>query len=75
MVFAPLASWFAELFDAHVRYTGVSVGYQLGSLIAGAPAPIVATYLVSANGGAYLAGLTYGHRGRHRHPFLHIPRP
>jgi MHS family shikimate/dehydroshikimate transporter-like MFS transporter len=53
MVFAPLAAWFAELFDAHVRYTGVSVGYQMGSLVAGAPAPIVATYLVSANGGAY----------------------
>ena len=53
MVFAPLSAWFAELFGAGVRYTGVSVGYQMGSLIAGAPAPILATYLVSINGGAY----------------------
>jgi MHS family shikimate/dehydroshikimate transporter-like MFS transporter len=53
MVFAPLAAWFAELFDPHVRYTGISVGYQMGSLIAGAPAPIIATYLVSVNDGAY----------------------
>jgi MHS family shikimate/dehydroshikimate transporter-like MFS transporter len=53
MVFAPLSAWFAELFGAGVRYTGVSVGYQMGSLIAGAPAPILATYLVSVNGGAY----------------------
>ena len=53
MVFAPLSAWFAELFDADIRYTGVSVGYQMGSLLAGAPAPILATYLVSANGGDY----------------------
>lgn len=53
MVFAPLSAWFAELFDPEVRYTGVSVGYQLGGLLAGAPAPILATYLVSVNGGAY----------------------
>lgn len=53
MVFAPLAAWFVELFDPHVRYTGISVGYQMGGLLAGAPAPIVATYLVSVSGGAY----------------------
>lgn len=53
MVFAPLSAWFAELFDPDIRYTGVSVGYQMGSLLAGAPAPILATYLVSANDGAY----------------------
>lgn len=53
MVFAPLSAWFAELFDADIRYTGVSVGYQMGSLLAGAPAPILATYLVSVNDGAY----------------------
>jgi len=53
MVFAPLSAWFAELFDADIRYTGVSVGYQLGSLLAGAPAPILAAYLVAVNGGAY----------------------
>ncbi len=43
MVFAPLAAWFVGLFDTHVRYTGISVGYQMGGLLAGAPAPIVAT--------------------------------
>ncbi|WP_197383652.1 MFS transporter [Mycolicibacterium mengxianglii] len=53
MVFAPLSAWFAELFSADIRYTGVSVGYQMGSLLAGAPAPILATYLVSVNDGAY----------------------
>jgi MFS transporter, MHS family, shikimate and dehydroshikimate transport protein len=53
MVFAPLSAWFAELFAPEIRYTGVSVGYQLGSLVAGAPAPILATYLVAVNAGAY----------------------
>ncbi|WPU11156.1 MFS transporter [Pseudarthrobacter oxydans] len=53
MVFAPLSAWFSELFGAGVRYSGVSVGFQMGSLIAGAPTPLLATYLLSINGGAY----------------------
>ena len=46
MVFAPLSAWFFELFSADIRYARVSDGYQLGSLLAGAPARILATYLV-----------------------------
>jgi MHS family shikimate/dehydroshikimate transporter-like MFS transporter len=51
MVFAPISAWFAEMFGAGIRYSGVSVGFQMGSLIAGAPTPFLATYLLSVNGG------------------------
>ncbi len=36
----------AELFDARVRYSGISFGYQMAWLIGGAPAPLIATALV-----------------------------
>jgi metabolite-proton symporter len=53
MVFAPISAWFAEMFGAGSRYSGVSVGFQLGSLIAGAPTPFLATYLLASSGGAH----------------------
>jgi hypothetical protein len=40
------------MFPAHVRYSGASIGYQLGGAIAGF-VPLVATALVGAAGGAY----------------------
>ena len=50
-VFAPLAAFFSELFGTGVRYSGVSIGFQLGALVAGAPTPFVATWLLSGSGG------------------------
>ncbi|MEJ8278109.1 MFS transporter [Pseudonocardia spirodelae] len=50
--FAPLAAWFAEMFGTGVRYSGVSVGFQLGSLLSGAPTPLLATALLAWSGGA-----------------------
>jgi hypothetical protein len=40
------------MFPAHVRYSGTSLGYQLGGAIAGF-VPLVAASLVGAAGGAY----------------------
>jgi MFS family permease len=39
---------FTEIFDVHVRYSGISIAYQLGGLIGGAVTPIVATALFGA---------------------------
>jgi MFS transporter, MHS family, proline/betaine transporter len=39
-----------EVFPTRVRYSGASIGYNLGYMIFGGTAPIVATYLVSATG-------------------------
>ncbi|WP_448626515.1 MFS transporter [Geodermatophilus sp. URMC 64] len=41
-MYGPQAAFFAELFGTKTRYTGVSIGAQLASLVAGAPAPLIA---------------------------------
>lgn len=46
-LYGPQASFIAERFPPGVRYTGASMGYQLASIIAGGPAPIIATYLIA----------------------------
>jgi MFS family permease len=45
MMYGPLAALYSELFNTGSRYTGASLGYQLASITAGGPAPIVALYL------------------------------
>jgi MFS family permease len=44
--YGPQAALIAESFTGRLRYSGASLGYQLASVIAGGPAPIVATILV-----------------------------
>jgi len=44
---AVLGTMFSEIFDAKVRYTGVSLGYQIGAAVAGGTAPLVATALLA----------------------------
>ncbi len=45
-LYGPQASFIAERFPTRIRYTGASLGYQLASIIAGGPAPIIAAYLL-----------------------------
>jgi MFS transporter, MHS family, shikimate and dehydroshikimate transport protein len=51
-VYAPTAALYSEMFPAHIRYSGASLGYQLGGAIAGF-VPLIAASLVAAAGGAY----------------------
>jgi len=53
VTYAPVAAFLAELFDARLRYTGVSTGYQLGGMISSGPAPFVAAALFAAFGGSW----------------------
>jgi MFS family permease len=46
-MYGPQAALIAEAFTPRLRYSGASIGYQLASIIAGGPAPFVATWLVS----------------------------
>lgn len=46
-LYGPQSSFIAERFPTRLRYTGASLGYQLASIIAGGPAPIIATYLLA----------------------------
>jgi MFS family permease len=41
----PQAALFAELFETHVRYSGISLAYQVGSILGGGVAPFLATAL------------------------------
>lgn len=49
-----LGTFFAESFPADVRYTGVSLGYQVGAAIVGGPLPLIATALLAKYDGSYL---------------------
>jgi MFS family permease len=45
MQYGPQAALIAEAFTPRLRYSGASLGYQLASIIAGGPAPLIATAL------------------------------
>jgi metabolite-proton symporter len=45
MMYGPQAALIAEAFTGRLRYSGASLGYQLASVIAGGPAPLIATAL------------------------------
>jgi MFS family permease len=46
MLYGPQAALIAESFPARLRYSGASLGYQLSSVIAGGPAPLIAAWLL-----------------------------
>lgn len=53
MMYGPQAALIAESFPGRLRYSGASLGYQLSSLIAGGPAPLIASSLMSRYGSAW----------------------
>lgn len=46
MQYGPQAAYIAEAFPTRVRYSGAGLGYQLASVSAGGPAPLIATALL-----------------------------
>jgi hypothetical protein len=53
MMYGPQAALIAEAFTPRLRYSGASLGYQLASVFAGGPAPLIATALFAAYGSGY----------------------
>ncbi len=51
MMYGPLAAFFSEMFTAKLRYSGASLGYQLGAVLGGAIAPLLSVYLLDVTGG------------------------
>lgn len=49
-MYAPEGALFGELFPTRARYSGISAAYQIGSILGGSLAPIIATALWSATG-------------------------
>jgi MFS family permease len=54
LMYGPQAALIAEGFTPRLRYSGTSIGYQLASLTAGGPAPLIATALLAAYGSGYV---------------------
>ncbi|MFE5290915.1 MFS transporter [Isoptericola sp. NPDC056618] len=52
-VTATLGTLMSETFTTRVRYTGVTLGYQIGAALAGGTAPLLATWLLSRFDGAW----------------------
>jgi MFS family permease len=57
MMYGPQAALIAECFSPRLRYSGSSLGYHLASVVAGGPAPIIATALLAATGSGYSVAL------------------
>lgn len=56
---AVLGTIFSEIFSAEIRYTGVSLGYQIGAALAGGTAPLVAVALLAAFDNSYVPVAIY----------------
>ena len=58
LVWAPitavLGTLFSEIFSTRVRYTGITMGYQIGAALAGGTAPLLATWLLSKYNGSWV---------------------
>src|SRR5690349_3203068 len=54
IMYGPQAALIAEGFTPRLRYSGSSIGYQLASLTAGGPAPLIATALLAAYHSGYV---------------------
>jgi MFS family permease len=55
--YGPQAAMIAECFTPRLRYSGASLGYQFASIIAGGPAPLIATALFAAYHSGYAIAL------------------
>jgi hypothetical protein len=53
LMYGPQAALIAECFTGRLRYSGASLGYQLASIIAGGPAPLIATALFASYKSGY----------------------
>lgn len=54
LTYGPLGAWLPTLYAVPVRYTGISVAFNVGGIIGGAMAPFAAQYLAQHGGTAYV---------------------
>jgi hypothetical protein len=68
LMYGPQAALIAECFTARLRYSGASIGCQLSSVIAGGPAPLIATALLAVFGSGYMIAIyPFVRHCEHRH--------
>ncbi|MED1796388.1 MFS transporter [Brevibacillus nitrificans] len=54
VITAVMGTLVSDMFGARVRYTGISVGYQVGAALAGGMAPLIATTLIHSFNGSWV---------------------
>ena len=59
-MYGPQAAFITELFPTRIRYSGVSIAYQLTSIVAGSLAPIIALWLYKQYGSAMPVAIYVG---------------
>jgi MFS transporter, MHS family, shikimate and dehydroshikimate transport protein len=52
IMFGTGAAWMSELFEARLRYSGASLGFQVGAALSGGFTPLIAAALLAWSGGA-----------------------
>lgn len=57
LMYGPEATWVAELFASRLRYSGASVGLQMGAALSGGLTPIVVAFLFAWSGATWLISL------------------
>src|SRR5258707_11110943 len=57
ITYGPQAALYAEMFPAKVRYSGVSVGYALGSIIGGAFSATIPPWVIATHNQSWLIRL------------------
>ncbi|MEX8195445.1 MFS transporter [Comamonas guangdongensis] len=57
LTYGPQAALYAEMFPANVRFSGVSIGYALGTILGGAFAATVAEWIITSFGHSYYIGV------------------
>lgn len=55
--YGPQSALYAEMFPAKVRYSGISIGYAIGSIFGGAFAPMIAQLLLDKTGHSWSSGV------------------
>ncbi|MGH8376514.1 MAG: MFS transporter, partial [Pseudomonas sp.] len=53
-LYAVIAGYMAQAFPAHLRYSGISIAYQLACAVAGGTTPLIGTLLASKFSGQWL---------------------
>ena len=62
LAYGPMGAWLPGLFPARVRYTGASVTFNLGGILGGALAPILALEASRTWAGCPMSGFTWAAR-------------
>lgn len=62
-MYGPMAAFYSEMFSTGVRYSGASTGYQLGAVLGGGFAPLIATALFEGTGSLWAVAAYIGVAG------------